>query len=61
MRKEKMLVSDTIALSSFDLRLQHARLSRQNILLVKWLLLVITLTLLGVFLFTPLYDLVFVS
>jgi len=56
-----MLVSDTIALSSFDLRLQHARLSRQNILLVKWLLLVITLTLLGVFLFTPLYDLVFVS
>ncbi len=46
---------------SFEARLAHTRLVRQNVLLIKWVLMAVTITLLLVYLLTPIRDIIFVS
>lgn len=46
---------------TFDLRLAHARLLRQNVLLIKWVLVAVSITLILVYFLTPIRDLIFVS
>jgi|GEM_PF-1407574 len=61
MKEEKKQKMDMATALNFDSRLQQARVYWQNILLVKWLLMAVSVTLLALYLFTPLYDLIVAS
>ncbi|HAK05440.1 MAG TPA: hypothetical protein DCM23_01910 [Firmicutes bacterium] len=46
---------------SFETRLVQMRSLRQNVILIKWLLLVISITLLLIYLLTPIRDIIFTA
>lgn len=48
-------------INTFEGRLLQARTGHQNVLLIKWLLFAVSVTLLLIYLLTPIRDMMFVS
>ena len=60
MKKGQMTPMNQIV-DTFESRLGRMRLLRQNTVLIKWLLMAISVTLLLVYLLTPIRDIIFAS
>jgi hypothetical protein len=47
--------------NSFESRLAHARMFKQNVLIVKWVVFAVSVTLLLLYFLSPIRDIMFVS